>query len=278
MEEVLKEVMEERVSWERQMRMIVHKDISIYKNCVLVLLELCSMHNEVQMVSSFRKLYTFLIVSGLFFLRCAGGVTWNLISMVKDVDEVSKYNWSEAMQDFLVEAMEEIKEKMRITKNLQIGFAKMSHAWFYEHTSMYASADKKRMSRLSSCVNFYKGKKYNTGVAIKPVTKIWDVERSLQVVEAFVETDECNAYVEDAQVYPIVTFVRCNKLQGTLAERVGCTMQGKKSHVATKKELEEFNEAIALNITFGTVPNDVELKDVPQEGTNTTMGSPEAEL
>ena len=38
--------------------------------------------------------------------------------------------------------------------------------WFYEHNSIYSFADERRVPRLSSWVNLYKGKKYDTGVVV----------------------------------------------------------------------------------------------------------------
>ncbi|KAJ8433190.1 hypothetical protein Cgig2_025581 [Carnegiea gigantea] len=127
-EEVLKGAMEERVSRERQMWRIVQKDMRIYKNYVSVSLKLCRMHNTMETVGLFRKLYSLLVVSGLFFPWCAGGVAWDLISVVEDMDRVGEYNWAEVMQKFLVEVREKSKEKMRAMRNLQInGFVMILH-------------------------------------------------------------------------------------------------------------------------------------------------------
>jgi len=83
---VLNEAMDEHVSQEGQRRRTVDKNMHIYRNYVSILLEQCRRHNTVETVGLFRKLYTLLVVSGLFFPQCAGGVTWDLISMVKNVD------------------------------------------------------------------------------------------------------------------------------------------------------------------------------------------------
>ena len=62
-----------------------------------------------------------------------GGV-WELIDMVEDVDCLSKYNWATVVYQFLVDALDETKEKMRTTKNMQInGFAmalQVSHCYY----------------------------------------------------------------------------------------------------------------------------------------------------
>ena len=41
--------------------------------------------------------------------------------------------------------------------------------WFYEHNSTYAFTDEKRVPRLSSSVNFSKGKKYDVGVVVRRI-------------------------------------------------------------------------------------------------------------
>ncbi|KAJ8425492.1 hypothetical protein Cgig2_029574 [Carnegiea gigantea] len=96
-EEVLKRAMEERVCRERQRRTTAQKDMRIYRNYVSVLLELCKVNNTVERVTLFKKLYTFLVVSGLLFPWCTGGVAWDLVHIVEDVDGVREYNWAEAI-------------------------------------------------------------------------------------------------------------------------------------------------------------------------------------
>jgi len=88
------------------------------------MIDLCRQYNTVESVSMFQKLYTLLVLSGLFFPRNAGGVTWELIDLVEDVDRLAEYNWAGAVWQFLVDALDDTKEKMRTSKNLQInGFA-----------------------------------------------------------------------------------------------------------------------------------------------------------
>ncbi|KAJ8430475.1 hypothetical protein Cgig2_003057 [Carnegiea gigantea] len=106
--------------------------------------------------------------------------------------------------------------------------------------------------------------------------------RILAVVEAFVEIDEYNAYVEDVQVV-ISVEERLWRARDALRKE-------REAHAANKKELEELKEAIAQNAMVkdfpefammqrsGTEPNDAELKDVSEEGTNIAMGSPQVEL
>jgi len=44
--------------------------------------------------------------------------------LVEDVDGLAEYNWASAVWQFLVDALDETKAKMRTTKNLQVnGFA-----------------------------------------------------------------------------------------------------------------------------------------------------------
>jgi len=59
-----------------------------------------------------------------------GGVTWELIELVEDVDRLAEYNWGAAVWQFLVDALGETKEKMCTLKNLQINeFAMLLQAW-----------------------------------------------------------------------------------------------------------------------------------------------------
>jgi len=47
-----------------------------------------------------------------------------MIYLVEDVDGLAEYSWAGAVWQFLVDALDEMKEKMCTTKNLQInGFA-----------------------------------------------------------------------------------------------------------------------------------------------------------
>jgi len=119
-EEVLKGAMEERVVRERERRRTARMDLRIYRNYVSVLLDLCRVHNTVDSVGLFTKLYSLLVVSGLLFPRTPGGVAWDLVPMVEDVGRLEEYNWSEAVWEFLVDAMAECQEKMGSMKNLKI--------------------------------------------------------------------------------------------------------------------------------------------------------------
>ena len=60
------------------------------------------------------------------------GVAWELIDLVDDVDRLGEYSWAGTVCHFLVDAIDETKEKMRTTKNLQInGFAMVPQVWHY---------------------------------------------------------------------------------------------------------------------------------------------------
>jgi len=61
----------------------------------------------------FRKLYTLFVLYRLLFLCSARGVAWELIDLVDDMDRLATVVWQ-----FLVDALDERKEKMRTTKNL----------------------------------------------------------------------------------------------------------------------------------------------------------------
>jgi len=61
------------------------------------MIELCRQHNTVDSFPMFRKLFSLLVLSGLFFPRSAWGVAWELIDLVKDVDHLGDYNWVAAL-------------------------------------------------------------------------------------------------------------------------------------------------------------------------------------
>jgi len=123
-EQLVMAAMEASLEKERQRRRGDRTDSRIYRNYVAVMIELCRQHNTVNSLPMFRKLFSLLVVSGLFFPRSAGGVAWELIDLVEDVDRLGDYNWAAAVWQFLVDALGETKEKMRRTKNVQIsGFA-----------------------------------------------------------------------------------------------------------------------------------------------------------
>ncbi|KAJ8435438.1 hypothetical protein Cgig2_012559 [Carnegiea gigantea] len=93
---LLKGAMDDHVSCERGKRRTLQKVMRIYRN-ISVLLELCRSNNTRDKVGMFTKLYALLVVSGLLFPRCTGGVAWDLISTVVDVKSMAEYNWAEAM-------------------------------------------------------------------------------------------------------------------------------------------------------------------------------------
>jgi len=50
--------------------------------------------------------------------------------MTKDVRGMAEYNWSQAVWSFLVEAIEDTKEKIPLKRNLQMhGFAMILQVW-----------------------------------------------------------------------------------------------------------------------------------------------------
>ena len=51
---------------------------------------------------------------------------------MEDVDRLGEYNWAGAICQFLVDALDETRGKMRMTKNLQInGFTMLLRVWHY---------------------------------------------------------------------------------------------------------------------------------------------------
>ena len=90
----------------------------IYRNCVLVIVNLCKQNNTSDRLGLFTKLCALLVMSGLLFLRTVRGVMWELIVMTEDVSSMAEYNLLQVVWSFLVEVIEEIKEKIQLKKNL----------------------------------------------------------------------------------------------------------------------------------------------------------------
>ena len=119
-EQLVITAMEERMERERQRRRADRMESRLYRNYVGVMIDLCKQHDTVEQLPMFRKLFSLLVLSGLYFSRSAGGVAWELIELVEDVDGLAEYNWGAAVWKFLVDAIGDTKERMCTTKNLQI--------------------------------------------------------------------------------------------------------------------------------------------------------------
>ncbi|KAJ8445205.1 hypothetical protein Cgig2_024411 [Carnegiea gigantea] len=207
-EKLLKGTMDDYVSRERGKRRTLQKDMQMS-------------NNTRDKVGIFTKLYTLLVVSGLLFPRCTGGVAWDLISMVEDVKSIAEYNWAEATWMFLMKAIEEVRDD----------------GW----------------------VHLYKGKKYDTRLVvaaiydnqvgtltteasvvfeeINVVLEVREEERVKDVVRAFIDTDEYKGYVEDAEAV-ISLEVRLRRVRDVLRKE-------KEAHAATKKELAATKKKLA---------------------------------
>ena len=72
-EQLLMAAIEDQLERERQWLETGDTDMRIYRNYVFVLIDLCRQHNTVETVAMFQKLYTLLVLGGLFFPRSAGG-------------------------------------------------------------------------------------------------------------------------------------------------------------------------------------------------------------
>ncbi|KAJ8426097.1 LOW QUALITY PROTEIN: hypothetical protein Cgig2_001265 [Carnegiea gigantea] len=181
-EEVIKVAMEDHLANERNRRRSALSDVRLYRNYMVVMVELCKQNNTAKSLELFRKLYTLLVISGILFPRTAGGMVWELIGMTEDVEVMGEYNWLAAIWSFLVEVIEETKQKLRLKKNLHMaGFAMTLQSdvsrvtcglmcvqlvWFYEHTNLYAYVDEKCIPRIASWVNLYIGHSYDATVLI----------------------------------------------------------------------------------------------------------------
>ncbi|KAJ8428408.1 hypothetical protein Cgig2_024554 [Carnegiea gigantea] len=251
-EDVVKAAMDDHMSRERARRQTGRANMRMYWNYVSVIIELCKQNNTPDRLGLFTKLYALLVISALLFPRTPGGVTWELIKMTKNGCGMTKYNWSQAVWSFLVEAIEDTKEKIPLKKNLQMhGFATILQVWFYEHTSLYAHADEKCVPRIASWVNLYISRKYDAGELISsiednqvgylsckilPFLEVRDLERGEVTVKAFNDIDDFNAYVEDAQ-----GIIRIEEQLRRTREALWTTKEAltieRVAHAATKKEL-----------------------------------------
>ena len=111
-EEVIKAAMEDHQARERNRRRSARSDMRLYRNYVAVIVELCKHNNTPKSLGLFRKLYSLLVMSGPLFSHTAGGVVWELIGMTEDVEGMGEYNWLAAIWSFLVEAIQEMKQKL----------------------------------------------------------------------------------------------------------------------------------------------------------------------
>ncbi|KAJ8420054.1 hypothetical protein Cgig2_006341 [Carnegiea gigantea] len=166
-EDVIKATMDDHLSRQRSRRCTTHLDVKLYRNYVSVTVELCKQNNTPRMLGLFRKSYSLLVLSGLLFPRSVGGVVWELIGKTEDLKGIGEYNWSTTIWSFLVEAIEDMKQKIPLKKNLQIPSFTM--VWFHEHTNLYAPVDETCMPQIASWVNLYIGRKYDAAVLISSV-------------------------------------------------------------------------------------------------------------
>jgi len=72
-EQLVMAAMEERLEKEWQRRRGDRTDSRIYRNYVAVIIELCRQYSPGDSIPMFRKLFSLLVLSGLFFARTAGG-------------------------------------------------------------------------------------------------------------------------------------------------------------------------------------------------------------
>ena len=72
-EQLLMVVREDRLERERQKWRGVQTDSRIYRNYLCVMIYLCRQYNSFESIPIFRKLFSLLVMSGLFFSHSAGG-------------------------------------------------------------------------------------------------------------------------------------------------------------------------------------------------------------
>ena len=72
-EQLMLAAMEGRLEGEWKKRRGVQTDSCIYGNYVSVMIDLCRQHNAVESIPMFLRLFSLLVMSGLFFLHSVGG-------------------------------------------------------------------------------------------------------------------------------------------------------------------------------------------------------------
>ena len=80
MEQLVMTAMEERLDRERGRRRGDKMESRIYRNYVAVMIELCKQQSTVEQLPLFRKLFSLLVLSGLYFPRSAGGLRGSSLS------------------------------------------------------------------------------------------------------------------------------------------------------------------------------------------------------
>jgi len=58
------------------------------------------------------KMYAFMVLGGVLFLRTPYGAAWNLLQYVEDIDRMGEYAWAEAVWRVLVETIEDTQRKL----------------------------------------------------------------------------------------------------------------------------------------------------------------------
>ena len=82
-EQLVMMAMEERLDRERRRRRGDKMESRIYRNYVAVMIDLCKQHNSVEQLPLFRKLFSLLVLSGLYFPRSAGGSRGSSLSWLR---------------------------------------------------------------------------------------------------------------------------------------------------------------------------------------------------
>ncbi|KAJ8420936.1 hypothetical protein Cgig2_032134 [Carnegiea gigantea] len=184
------------------------------------------------------------------------------------------------VEEVLMGAIEE-----RVSRERQRRRIVQKDVWFYKHSSIYTFVDEKRMPRLSSWVNFYKDKKYDAGVMVHelkdneiiPVIEVRDEERRILGKRALIELEKYAAYVEERRHVTVVTYVnitvtytmvrqeRLQRVRDALRKEREALAKEKEAHEATKGELEELKEAVALNSAVEDILEFARMQRAPAE-------------
>jgi len=94
------------------MRVKGSKQPKVFRNYIKVMRKLCEANKAQEQVGLWLQLFTWMVMSGLFFPRTPYRATWGLENYLEDVAGLGKYNWAEADWPVLMESLDEMQQKL----------------------------------------------------------------------------------------------------------------------------------------------------------------------
>ncbi|KAJ8437820.1 hypothetical protein Cgig2_013436 [Carnegiea gigantea] len=169
----------------------------VFKNYIKVMKQLLDANNEPEKVELWLSLYAWMVMSGLMFPRTPYGAAWS------DVRGLGKYAWAEAVWCLLIEAVEEMQQKLEghVSDVQMNGFSLLLQVWFYEHTTRFAKYDKGMFPRLASWT-VYDAFQLVAGIKeseIIPVLHPRPEEMGVRMIRDFMKSPEYGYYILDGE-------------------------------------------------------------------------------